>query len=155
MSTWTLDTCGCVMDENWDYSGPKPVRTLLQIKTACSLHSQAADPLDAAYGELKLRNENRELMKKELPELTYKGWKESRPQLEQDIMTNLEQLRIVKPGSLKPGLDFGEVESWEPNEDGTRKLVIDATKLELTATQQTKLKTRIDKDFGKDKIKFK
>lgn len=155
MITYNLDTCNCVLEEEWDYSGAEPVRTLLQMRTPCNLHAQAADPLDAAYGEMKMRNKHRMIMLEELPELGYEGWKASRPQTERDMLNNLEQLGAIKPGPLKPGLDFGDIEDWESNGNGTRNLVIDNGKVGLNASQQAKLRTRTEKDFGKDKVRLK
>lgn len=155
MIIYGLDTCSCVLEEEWDYSGPQPVRTILRMRTPCSLHAQAADPLDASYGEMQLRNKHRVAILQELPELSYEGWKESRPQAEKEMLNNLEQLGAIKAALLKPGLDFGDIEDWESNGNGTRKLLIDTAKLGLNVSQQAKLKSRTEKDFGKDKVRFK
>lgn len=133
-TTWSLDTCACVLEYEWDDSLPDTsrVHTVTRIISSCAAHSTSAtiqDHFNIVMDENPRKNNAYQHLIDTFPaQLSSTG---------------------AAGGKLKDGITFNfSLSGTAPN----RVLTISYTGITLTAPQKTAIQTALNNRFGSGKV---
>lgn len=130
ITRWSPDTCGCVLDYEWDDSVPQDQRThaISEVVKACPNHQDTAEKV---YEKVKDENTTKNRVLGEIME--------SVPALVEEV--------IDDNGNISKRFKRGMEPKWSFDEN--RQLQI-----ELVSSEKAQMKTILDNKFGVNKVKL-
>lgn len=137
---WSPDTCGCVVEEQWDKDASENGTSFSKVIKKCSAHSSVAD--NDLYGVLYSNPDGENKRKNRI-----------RKFLVEDEGLDLGELKTLEDKSTVRNFKDGIEMEWSFTGTGaSRELVILVTGTTLDITKKDAIKNYCDTEFGVGKV---